>query len=111
MRRTGLGSRGGFDAPADDPLDGLVNLFDLGLVLAVAFLVAGLGLTVDAPERDRDAPTTPGRERTRAVAPPPADGPRAGGRGERLGTLYRLPDGRVVLVEPDAGTPTGATAP
>lgn len=27
---------------AGDPLDGLVNLFDLGIVLAVAFLVAAL---------------------------------------------------------------------
>ena len=27
---------------AGDPLDGLVNLFDLGIVLAVAFLIAAL---------------------------------------------------------------------
>ena len=30
------------DDRAGDPLDGLVNLFDLGVVLAVAFLLAAL---------------------------------------------------------------------
>jgi len=30
------------DDRAGDPLDGLVNLFDLGIVLAVAFLLAAL---------------------------------------------------------------------
>ena len=35
-RATQRGDRGG------DPLDGLVNLFDLGIVLSVAFLLAAL---------------------------------------------------------------------
>ena len=30
------------DDRAGDPLDGLVNLFDLGIVLSVAFLLAAL---------------------------------------------------------------------
>ena len=34
-----------------DPLDGLVNLFDLGIVLAVGFLIAGLGLAIDRQGR------------------------------------------------------------
>ena len=39
-----------------DPLDGLVNLFDLGIVLAVAFLIAALS-SVDLTEvlTDREA--------------------------------------------------------
>ena len=85
MRRTGLGRHGNLDDAAGDPLDGLVNLFDIGLVLAVAFLIAGLGLALD---------------RERAVPPPPASGPEATGRGEEVGTVYRLPDGRLVLVDP-----------
>lgn len=71
-----------------DPLDGLVNLFDIGLVLAVAFLLAGLGLAMEDDGR------------TRAVPPPPAAGPEAAGRGEEVGKVYRLPDGRLVLVAP-----------
>jgi hypothetical protein len=46
-RRTGLGRHSGMSDAAGDPLDGLVNLFDIGIVLAVAFLIAGLGLTVN----------------------------------------------------------------
>jgi len=87
MRRTGLGRHG--DPLADDagdPLDGLVNLFDIGLVLAVAFLVAGLGLTVDA--------------RTKRIERRPDPQRSASGRGTPLGALYRLDDGRLVVVEP-----------
>ena len=47
MSRVGLGRHGQLDSDAGDPLDGLVNMFDLGLVLAVAFLVAGLTLSAD----------------------------------------------------------------
>jgi hypothetical protein len=46
-RRTGLGRHGRIEDAAGDPLEGLVNLFDIGIVLAVAFLIAGLGLTLD----------------------------------------------------------------
>ena len=48
MSRVGLGRHGQLDSDAGDPLDGLVNMFDLGLVLAVAFLVAGLTLSGQA---------------------------------------------------------------
>jgi len=96
MRRTGLGRHGGLDDAAGDPLDGLVNLFDVGIVLAVAFLVAGLRLTHGA-ERTRRADS----QRPRATVPlpaPAAGAPRASGRGEAVGQVYRLPDGRLVLV-------------
>jgi hypothetical protein len=97
MRRTGLGRHGSLGDGAGDPLDGLVNLFDVGLVLAVAFLIAGLGLAID--QRGRSVvPRVPGAPQT--VAPPPADAPEAAGQGEAIGTVYRLPDGRLVLVEP-----------
>jgi len=43
-RHTGLGRHSGIKEAVGDPLDGLVNLFDIGIVLAVAFLIAGLGL-------------------------------------------------------------------
>lgn len=98
MRRTGLDRRSRLEDEAGDPLDGLVNLFDIGLVLAVAFLVAGLGITRDASsgrvERRPPATASP------TPAPTPR-GPSASGRGEAVGTVYRLADGRLVLVGPD----------
>jgi hypothetical protein len=93
MKRTGLNRHASLgDDDAGDPLDGLVNLFDIGIVLAVAFLVAGLGLTRD--------PKT-GRVEPRAPAAPTPSGPSASGRGQAVGTVFRLPDGRLVLVQPN----------
>ncbi|MDO9409030.1 DUF2149 domain-containing protein [Patulibacter sp.] len=102
MSRVGLGRRGGVDSDTGDPLDGLVNLFDLGLVLAVAFLVAGLGLATDTDGRVVRRPTTPApapgsTERTLSTPSTPS---RVTGRGEPVGRVYRLPDGRLVLVDP-----------
>lgn len=97
MRRTGLGRHGGLDDAAGDPLDGLVNLFDVGIVLAVAFLVAGLGLTRGADRTQRPQHRQQ-RQATVPLPPPAASAPRASGRGEAVGQVYRLPDGRLVLV-------------
>jgi hypothetical protein len=95
VKRTGLGRHGRLaDDHAGDPLDGLVNLFDIGIVLALAFLVAGLGLTRD-PSTGRVEPRPP------AAAAPTPSGPTASGRGQPVGSVYRLPDGRLVLVQPD----------
>jgi hypothetical protein len=107
MSRIGLGRHLALDDDAGDPLDGLVNLFDIGMILAVAFLIAGLGLTLNAKGNKLEvrtgaaAGTSPGKERT---IPDPAGGPRAGGRGTPVGQVYRLPDGRLVYVKrPPAG--------
>lgn len=100
MSRIGLGRHGGIEDNAGDPLDGLVNLFDIGIVLAVAFLIAGLALTVD-PESgaiERRAGVA-AKEKVR-VLPDPSGGPRASGRGQPVGTAYRLADGRLVIVSP-----------
>jgi hypothetical protein len=118
MSRIGLGRHSGFDDDAGDPLDGLVNLFDVGMILAVAFLIAGLGLTLnakgDSPEARSGAAAGlqagataganagAGDERT---IPNPAGGPRAGGRGTPVGQVYRLPDGRLVYVKGDPRAP------
>jgi hypothetical protein len=96
VRRTGLGRHGGLADSAGDPLDGLVNLFDLGIVLAVAFLIAGLTLTFDRDERriEREPPANRG-----TALPDPTRAPSATGRGKAVGTVYRLPDGKLVYVE------------
>lgn len=102
MSRVGLGRHGLIDENAGDPLDGLVNLFDVGLILAVAFLIAGLGLTLNAHSDKlvRRHPA-PGHGR---VLPNPANAPSASGRGETVGRVYRLADGRLVYVK-DGSSP------
>jgi hypothetical protein len=89
-------------------LDGLVNLFDLGIVLSVAFLLAALSsldltsaLTKRAskapvPTRSADAVVAGKDQRTRQVRLRP--GQRVVGHGRPLGTVYRLEDGRTIVV-------------
>jgi hypothetical protein len=89
---------------AGDPLDGLVNLFDLGIVLSVAFLLAALsslhlggtitrhGLTANAI---REIQVQPGQ----TVAPLPKPGARTIGRGVQAGVVYRLANGELVYVQ------------
>lgn len=98
MARIGLGRHGGGDDVADDPLDGLVNLFDLGLVLAVAFLVAGLSIGSTAAERSREAAATTPVPGSQPIQVPDA-AREAAGKGAAVGTVYRLPDGTLVLSE------------
>jgi hypothetical protein len=127
-------------------LEGLVNLFDLDIVLAVVFLLAGLGLTLDA-RTGRVEPRAPDGGRQEVVRVPTDPTAASGGsdpltpaaasggsdpltpaaasggsdpltpaaasggsdpltpavarwRGDAVGTVYRLPDGRLVLVKP-----------
>lgn len=103
---------------AGDPLDGLVNLFDIGIILSVAFLLAALSslnLTTDVISEDQKTPentvpensviTDPG-DTTEEITIQP--GQEVVGQGEPLGQLYQLDDGRTILVKPADGA-TGAT--
>ncbi len=98
IRRTGLGRHGRIEDAAGDPLEGLVNLFDIGIVLAVAFLIAGLGLTLDQHTHRLQArtPTTP---HTQTVPTPSSGAPAASGHGQAVGTVYRLSNGQLVYVQ------------
>ncbi|HTA15265.1 MAG TPA: DUF2149 domain-containing protein [Solirubrobacteraceae bacterium] len=95
-RRTGLGRHDRIEDAAGDPLDGLVNLFDIGIVLAVAFLIAGLGLTLDQHTHRLQA-RTPTTQSTQTL-PSPTGAPAASGHGRPVGTVYRLADGQLVYV-------------
>lgn len=97
MSRIGLGRHGLIEEKAGDPLDGLVNLFDIGMILAVAFLIAGLGLTLNE-HSDQIERRTPAAQSGR-VLPPPAGAPSIHGRGKPVGRVYRLPDGRLIYVK------------
>jgi hypothetical protein len=102
---------------AGDPLDGLVNLFDLGIVLAVAFLLAALSSIDLAPSvlKQNDAQQTgavavpsdsviqkPGEEANTIELQP---GEEVVGQGEPVGTVYKLDDGRTVIVRPGSAAP------
>ncbi len=87
---------------AGDPLDGLVNLFDLGIVLAVAFLLAALSslhlgatLTRNGLKRQREITISSGQ----VVKPLPKQGKITIGSGAAVGTVYRLADGQLVYVQ------------
>jgi hypothetical protein len=94
---------------AGDPLDGLVNLFDLGIVLSVAFLLAALSsldltsaLTAKSQAeqpsaRSQDAVVADRDQQVKPVELEP--GQRVVGRGVAVGTVYRLADGRTVIVK------------
>jgi hypothetical protein len=97
-RRTGLGRHGRIEDSAGDPLDGLVNLFDIGIVLAVAFLIAGLSLTLDQHTHRLQA-RTPTSQHTQSLPSPSSGAPAASGHGQPVGTVYRLNDGQLVYVQ------------
>ena len=91
-----------------DPLDGLVNLFDLGIVLAVAFLIAALSslklsdlltdqdVTVVRSGQGENTVIVKKGQRVETVR---LQGRRVVGEGSRIGSVYRLEDGRTVFVE------------
>lgn len=99
------------DDRAGDPLDGLVNLFDLGIVLSVAFLLAALSsldltsaLTERATKsmraqaaRSQEAVVADRDQKVKPLKLEP--GERVVGRGKPVGTVYRLADGRTVIVQ------------
>jgi hypothetical protein len=94
---------------AGDPLDGLVNLFDLGIVLSVAFLLSALsslhlggaitrhGLRATSV---REIQVKPGQQ----VAPLPKPGARTIGRGTQAGVVYRLDNGQLIYVQSPPAT-------
>lgn len=100
-RRTGLGRHRRIADSAGDPLDGLVNLFDIGVVLAVAFLIAGLGLTLNrsAHRLETRATNTPPSAQRLQTLPSPTNSPSVSGRGQPVGTVYRLSNGQLVYVQ------------
>jgi len=100
---------------AGDPLDGLVNLFDLGIVLAVAFLLAALqsvnltdlltreNVTILRTQPDSQTLVVKEGDQIKTVK---LSSKTATGTGRPVGQVYRLSDGRLVYV---TGSGTGAT--
>jgi hypothetical protein len=90
---------------AGDPLDGLVNMFDVGIVLAVAFLIAALEahhLTQALIQKPSTAPTKksqPVKKQQKVVPLQPTGVKVPVHNGKSVGVVYQLPDGRLVYVK------------
>ena len=100
-----------------DPLDGLVNMFDIGIVLSLGFLLAALSalklssaITEDGLKRDSNQIRV---QQDATVKPVPADQTKVIGNGSEVGKVYRLQDGRLVyVVSPsDSASPTPSATP
>jgi hypothetical protein len=88
---------------AGEPLDGLVNMFDLGIVLAVAFLIAGIGLSEvldkrDTSENAEQPPAIVVGKDQRVVTLKPGERRVPVTGAQDLGRVYRLPSGQLVYV-------------
>ncbi len=85
-----------------DPLEGLVNLFDLSLVLAVGLLLAALssagvvGLVSGGGSSGTPIPGQPQGSNTQ-------------GQGQEVGKVYRLQDGSYVFSPNGSPPPTGGS--
>jgi hypothetical protein len=89
---------------AGDPLDGLVNMFDLGIVLAVAFLIAGFSLsqllTSRAAKANRATPSSIAVNPNQKIVPvkPGQKRVQVANGAHSLGQVYEEPDGQLVYV-------------
>lgn len=113
-RKLGVSRRArGHADRAGDPLDGLVNLFDLGIVLAVAFLLAALSSIDVSPAQLRENEQRDPREvvvqedEQAQQTTVPQEQEEVIGKGDPIGTVYQLEDGRQILVRPDSDAPGG----
>lgn len=113
-RRIGTADRNG------DPLDGIVNLFDVAIVLAVGFLLAaltGLGMTDVLTSKNMTIVTNPGTPQMQVIVKEGnqvkqldlKSGAQVAGLGTLLGSFYQLADGTVVYVPAGGLPPSGST--
>ena len=95
-----------------DPLSGVANLFDVGVVFALGLVVAlaGSSHTETSSSMDRRSGDPTPAERRESLVDFDVGARRAGGEGQRLGTAYRLADGRVIYV-PDDSLPRPMSRP
>jgi hypothetical protein len=113
-RRVGTADRNG------DPLDGIVNLWDVAIVLAVGFLVAALaavGATGLLTDKNMTIVTNPGTPQMQVIVKEGdkitrldmQSGAQVEGVGTLIGSFYKLADGTVVYVPAGQTAPSGST--
>ena len=112
-RRIGTEDRNG------DPLDGIVNLWDVAIVLAVGFLVAALtaaGISGLLTNDNMTIVTNPGTPQMQVIIKEGdqikkldvQNGAVVSGVGTLLGSFYTLADGTVVYVPSGSAPPPGS---
>jgi hypothetical protein len=103
-----------------DPLDGVINLFDVAIVLAVGFLVAalaGLGISGILTSDDMTIVTDPGTDQMQVIVKQGDEitrldveaGTQMTGVGTLIGQFYRLADGTTVYVPAGTAVPGAST--
>jgi len=103
-----------------DPLDGVVNLFDVAIVLSVAFMLAaltGIGLSGILSSKDLTVVTNPGQPDMQVITKKGDQitkldlkaGQQVSGLGTLIGQFYRLPDGTTVYV-PSGNVSSGGSS-
>ncbi|HZL65208.1 MAG TPA: DUF2149 domain-containing protein [Thermoleophilia bacterium] len=113
-RRIGTSDRNG------DPLDGIVNLFDVAIVLAVGFLVAALtaaGVSGLLTSKSMTIVTNPGTPQMQVIVKNGdqikklslSAGAQVQGVGTLMGSFYKLADGTVVYVPSGTQAPASST--
>jgi hypothetical protein len=113
-RRIGTADRNG------DPLDGIVNLWDVAIVLAVGFLVAALaavGATGLLTDKNMTIVTNPGTPQMQVIVKEGdkitkldmQSGAQVEGVGTLIGSFYKLADGTVIYVPAGQTAPSGST--
>lgn len=96
----------------NDPLTGVANLFDLGLVFIVGLLIALFGayhmedLLSETSEftmvkQNKDGTMEIITKKGKKIDALRVTEEKAKGRGERLGTAYKLPDGSMIYIPED----------
>jgi len=95
----------------DDPLSAVANLFDLGFVLAISFMVSLIMALNTLNLTDPEAKVTITTERKDGLQIMVKEGEKTtirrmtknigSGDGERLGVAYKLQDGTVIYVPED----------
>lgn len=105
--RKGMGLVGS-NNDSDDPLSAVANLFDLGFVLAISFMVSLIMALNSLSLTDPDAKVTITTERKDGLQIMVKEGNKTtirrltknvgSGDGERLGVAYKLEDGTVIYV-------------
>src|SRR5262249_45803538 len=85
----------------EDPLAGLVNLFDLWMVFSIALLIVFAGAARKRAEKVVSSKRVAMQD-ARAIEQFRVSREALNSTGEKLGTAYRLPSGEVVCVPDDA---------
>lgn len=103
-----LGKRADHDTPLEDPISGVANLFDLSVVLIVAMIFA-LVSTLDMLDMFSESDVTYTKQaangeieiiekKGKEIKVKKITEDQSSGKGERLGTAYKLEDGQVIYV-------------